>query len=516
LLLLSQHIRQIGVMKAIGARTGQIVAMYLTLILSFGLLAYLVAVPTAGWFAYQNCIFVSSFLNFNLAGFRIPPTTLGLQAAVALVVPLLAALIPVRRGARLTVREAIGSYGLNSAVLGGGAIDRLVERVRRLPRPLLISLRNTFRQKGRLSLTLLTLTLGGAIFMAVFNLWAAFNAVIPETLGYFLSDVNLTFDRPYRMQRVEPLVMSVPEIVHVEGWGEESAQVLYPDKETGTEIFVIAPPAGSELIEPVLTSGRWLVPEDENALVIGNHLLKKRPELRAGDTVVLDIGGRESEWVIVGTYKLVGNVIPPIVYANREALARAKGQVDRVSSLRIVTDPQDEATQERVAQRLEALLQEEGIGVVSAQTGAENIKMQTQTTDIFVYFLLTMAVMIAVVGALGLMGTMSMNVIERTREIGVMRSIGASNGAIQQLVIVEGIFVGLISWTLAIVLAQPLSALLTGAVGVALLQSPMDYAFSLEGLLIWLVTVLVLSALASYLPARRANRLTIREVLAYE
>jgi putative ABC transport system permease protein len=69
---------------------------------------------------------------------------------------------------------------------------------------------------------------------------------------------------------------------------------------------------------------------------------------------------------------------------------------------------------------------------------------------------------------------------------------------------------------LAIVLAQPLSALLTGAVGVALLQSPMDYAFSLEGLLIWLVTVLVLSALASYLPARRANRLTIREVLAYE
>ncbi len=127
-----------------------------------------------------------------------------------------------------------------------------------------------------------------------------------------------------------------------------------------------------------------------------------------------------------------------------------------------------------------------------------------------------MAALLAVVGGMGLTGTMSINVLERRREIGVMRSIGASDGAVLKLVMVEGMLIGLLSWLIAMLLAIPLSGVLSYAVGQALLQTPFEYAFSIAGALLWLLLVVIISLVASYVPARNASRLTVREVLAYE
>jgi len=514
--LLSQHVRQIGMMKAIGGRTLQLMGMYIVLVLSFSVLALVVAVPLSTFLAYGTVSGIATFLNFNLGQFRLPLESLLLQVGVALVVPVAAALVPVLNGTRLTIREAISNYGLGSGQFGRSLFDRLLEKVRRLPRPLLISLRNTFRRKARLALTLSTLTLAGAIFIAVFNLRAALNIAITQTFGYILSDVNISFDRPHRIRKLEPLVLSAPGVVGVEGWGTNNAQVLSDDKSTAVEIVIFAPPAKSTLIQPTMTAGRWLLPEDKNALVIGNHLLKERPDLKVGDEVVIKIDNRETIWRVVGIYKMAGNVVPPIVYANYEYLTRTQNEIDRVANLRVVTAPQDAATQERVARTLEARFRQAGIQITDIVTGTELITRNTATTDVLVLMLLVMAVLIALVGGLGLMGMMSMNVLERTREIGVMRAIGASDGVILQLVIVEGMLVGAISWVLGTFLALPISILLASAVGTTMLNTPLDFVFSLDGFAIWLAGVLILSALASFLPARNAARLTIREVLAYE
>jgi putative ABC transport system permease protein len=124
--------------------------------------------------------------------------------------------------------------------------------------------------------------------------------------------------------------------------------------------------------------------------------------------------------------------------------------------------------------------------------------------------------MIALVGGLGLMGTMSINVLERTREIGVMRAIGASNGDIRGIVIVEGVVIGLISWVISIVLSIPITVVLTTGVGLAILTAPMPAVFGLSGIFVWLFGMLALAIIASVLPARRASNLTVRETLAYE
>ena len=127
-----------------------------------------------------------------------------------------------------------------------------------------------------------------------------------------------------------------------------------------------------------------------------------------------------------------------------------------------------------------------------------------------------MSVLIAMVGVLGLSGTMSMNIIERTREIGVMRAIGASDRDIASLVLVEGMLIGVISWILGTLLALPISYLLDYAVGVAFIQSPLNFVFQPTGCIIWLVGMLIIAAISSLAPARSASRLTVREVLAYE
>jgi putative ABC transport system permease protein len=136
--------------------------------------------------------------------------------------------------------------------------------------------------------------------------------------------------------------------------------------------------------------------------------------------------------------------------------------------------------------------------------------------NIIVAMMAVMAVLMAVVGGLGLMGTMSINVLERSREIGVMRAIGASTPAMLQIFIAEGMLIGAIAWAQGTLFALPIGKLMSDAVGLSLLQSALTYTFSYGGALLWLALVLGLAAVASLLPALRAARVTVREVLAYE
>jgi putative ABC transport system permease protein len=183
--LLNQHMRHIGVIKLVGGRNRQVLGMYLVLILVFGILALLIAVPLGGQGAYALSDFIADKMSFSLLGYRIVPIAFVIQIVVGLLVPLVAGLAPVMGGARVTVLRAIsGDLTMDEKQAdesSGSATESRWERLQtrvtnalarrgfHIPRPLLISLRNTFRRRSRLVLTLFTLTMGGAIFIAVFN-----------------------------------------------------------------------------------------------------------------------------------------------------------------------------------------------------------------------------------------------------------------------------------------------------------------------------------------------------------
>ncbi len=514
--LLMQQVRQIGVMKAIGARRDQILIMYLTLGFMYGLLALVVGVPLGIVGARFFTEFMAGFINFDIVNFKIPLWVFALEIAIGLVAPFLAALYPIISGTGITVREAITDYGLGRT--GGGGIgrfiDRVIERVRGLPRPILLALRNTFRRKGRLALTLITLILAGGTFMAVISLRASLIFTFNEAFTFERYDVEVNFERSYRVAEIERLALEVPGVTAAESWGSTVTRRERPNGTSSENIFLIAPPAETQMIAPVLVEGRWLLPEDENALVVNTELVRKERDVRVGDEIILDVEGREEPWTVVGVIK--GVFAPPTAYTNYLYFSQVVREVGQARSVRVATRLHTAGFQTEIGGALEGYFERRGLRVSSTESVAEAQARAQTGANIMVVFMVIMAVLLAVVGGLGLMGTMSINVLERTREIGVLRAIGASDGAVLQVVVVEGVFIGVISWFIAALVAYPLSKSLSDAVGIAFVQAPLSFIFSTEGIILWLVIVVVLTALASFLPARGASKLTVREVLAYE
>jgi putative ABC transport system permease protein len=512
--LMTQQTRQVGIMKATGGGTLQIFGLYLVLITGFGIGALVLAIPLANFAARTIGGGMATWLNFYPSMYSGYAVTLVQQVFVAVMVPLLASILPIYNSVRITVREALSDYGI------GGNAKPKVESVNKnsvlIPRPIRISLRNTFRRKTRLGLTLFTLILAGAVFIGVYNLWSSFDKIINDIQGYFLADINVVFNQAYRYEEVAEIAESVPGVEGTEGWLEYPATLISDTDGAGTQIAFVAPPSSSTLIDPIIISGRWLIPRDENAIVIGNHLLERFPYLKVGDTLTIEANGKRSPWQIVGIYSITGNVSPPLLYVNYEYISRLINQPGQIFSLRVITSSHEVEFQQKVNDQLLELYKALGIQVSSTELSAEFIQEQTAQTDILVYFMLIMAALIAIVGGLGLMGTMSINVLERTREIGVMRAIGASNWDIQGIVIIEGLVIGLISWTVAILIAVPITSVLTRGVGLAIFTAPMPVVYGISGIVAWLVFTLMLATVASAFPARRASQLTVRDTLAYE
>jgi putative ABC transport system permease protein len=383
-----------------------------------------------------------------------------------------------------------------------------------ISRPVLLSLRNTFRRKGRLALTLTTLTLAGSIFIAVLSVRASVQLTLLDVFKYWDNDGMISLKQPYRIERIEDIALGTPGVARVESWLGAGAIRVRPDDSESQNISVNGPPAPTSVFHPNVVAGRWLLPTDENAVVVNTDFLDDEADVKLGDDLTLKIDGHERSWRVVGILRHL--LDQPQVYINRPALARVTGQAGQSDQVALVMERRDAEFQSQTVKELERRFERAGLEVSRAETSS-GIRAGAQSQfDIIIAFLLIMAALLAFVGGLGLMGTMSMNVIERTREVGVMRAIGASNGAVLRIVLVEGILVGMISWLIGSLLALPISKLLSDAVGILFIQTPFSYVFSLTGLLLWLGLVIAIAALASFLPAWSAARLTVRDVLAYE
>ena len=242
--LLNQHLRQIGVMKLIGAQSMQIMIMYLVLIFSFGLIALLIAVPLGIVAGNGLAESLSGQLNITIQGFRVIPEVVILQVLGALLIPIVAGFLPVNHGAKITVRRAISDTNMGTGQTSTGLLTRMGERLHWLSRPILLSIRNTFRRKGRLALTLFTLIMAGAIFIAVFNVQASLFGFIDQLGRHFIADVMVSFEQPERIAKVQQLLYELPEVERVEGWTATTARNIKTRRQQRPQLDHHRPPGG--------------------------------------------------------------------------------------------------------------------------------------------------------------------------------------------------------------------------------------------------------------------------------
>jgi putative ABC transport system permease protein len=290
------------------------------------------------------------------------------------------------------------------------------------------------------------------------------------------------------------------------------------DGSSGQSVALVAPPVNSPLVKPVLLQGRWIQAGDRNSIVLNELFLSTYPELQLGGPLRLKVNGKETDWVIVGFFQFAGKNGGLSAYASYPYLSELLGQPYKAVTFRVVGNHPAFTSEEQdlLARGIENRLKREGIRISDLTTGAYLTGVAGGGFATLTAFLLFLAILTAMVGSIGLAGTMSMNVMERTREIGVMRAIGASDQTLIRMVLVEGIIIGLISYLLGALLAFPISKAMADGISYSVFDAPSNFGFTVIGFAIWLVVVVVLSFLASVMPARNAARLTIREVLAYE
>jgi len=515
--LLTQHLRQIGVMKLVGGRSFQILAMYMALIFAYGLFALVIAVPTGAIAGYALARYIAYTLNAVLAGFRIIPAAIVIQVLIAFLIPLGAGFFPVNKGSKTNVRRAISNDRTTHQASGLGWLNQVTNRFRFIARPILLSIRNTFRQTGRLLLTIFTLTVAGAVFIAVFNVRISMFDFMGQLTMHFMGDVTLSFSQPYPITRVKKAILPISGVTHLEGWGGVSVEIWDEDDNVVENMHIIAPPTDTVLLDPDMVAGRWLLPGEEKALVVSDSIYDAYPDLQPGDTILVKAPGKlADEWTVVGVFRFVSMVGDLLAYADFDYIADLVDLSNKAYSYRLITTEHTLEKQKETAQFLDKYLTDRGFEVSRVSAGLIIQEENSRAVNILVVFLLIMALLTAFVGSIGLTGTMGMNVLERTREIGVMRAIGAVDIEIFKSVVIEGILIGLITWVLAIGMSFPISRALLSIISKAMMGSSMDLTVTFEGVFIWLGVVILLSFAASILPARNAARLTINEVLAYE
>jgi putative ABC transport system permease protein len=511
--LIGQQIRQIGVMKAFGARRRQIIIIYLGMILVLGSLALLVGMPVGRWAGNGYADFAARLLNFEIASYRLDGWVYMAQIAAALTIPLLAALIPIYQGSRITVREAMSEDGVDEQAFGTRSIDSLLGRVQGGGRMVLMALRNPFRRQGRLVLTVLALAAGGAVFIMALNVGASWQGTTDREFAARDYGITVQLKRPYPIAEIAPLVASVEGVTAVESWLQVPSAVNYPDGTQGHSFQLLGQPAASQMVDFPLLEGRWLEPNDQNAVVVSHMLAADEPSVAVGETLSFNLNGLEVAWTVVGIVRMIG---PDTVFASSNAMAEQMGLDEATNYLLMGTETGGVVGETAVLQEVESTLSAANVPIVNAFATTSSRQSLDDHLVIIVTLLMTMAALVAAVGGLGLMSTMGLNVLERRREIGVMRAVGATSMKVLLIILGEGIVMGLLSWALAMFLAFPLTSVVANVSGQIFLEAPLAVTYSWSGMGIWLAIVVVITAVASSLPALQATELPVNQVLAYE
>ena len=327
-------------------------------------------------------------------------------------------------------------------------------------------LRNLARRKLRTALTVVGITVGIWALVVMTSMATKIQTLIDGNLTYYenkivVSDANA----PAFQFGLTPMPIGiVDQIARVPGVGVAVPQVLLLlDTDDlgsgfGSPDFVLGVAAGAdqgrEVFERRAAQGRLMVPEDEGRMVVvlGADMARKFDK-RPGDTFRIRGVGFEVIGVLEPTLTTPDTtaIIPfeagqALLAGAAPILARTGQEAGQLVS-RVLVYPEADADVRALSRAIE-----ERIVQVQATTADDFDQTFGSTVAIFNAIILGVALISLVVGGLSVINTMAMSVAERTREIGIKRSIGASRGSIMGELMTEAAFMGLLGGMIGLAL----------------------------------------------------------------
>ncbi len=510
--ILARQIRQIGVLKAIGASRFPVFQIYLAMVLIVGVAATIIAIPLAVSSGSAFASFVSGKLNFDILTKRLPFRLYFLLVAAGLLMPILLSLPALLKGVRVSVNEALSDFGIrqdspsNRKAAAGGP---------HLPAILVLAGRNTLRRKRRLMVTVFTMALGVAIFSAGFNVRQSLRNLLTDVRDGMRHDVQVVLRDQIPKDTALAPFRSLDNLNRIETWNGGKGELQNRVVSTDDGVGIVALPYDTDLFRIRVEKGRWLQGSGEPEVVMNQQALEGYGNPRVGDTLSLKVAGKKLAVKLVG---IVWELDKPKIYMDQKQFDAFANPDHLVNSLMFVAN---DKTYDRVMvlkREIEKAIRPSDLNVLYVMSQAERVKVIYDHLNIILTTIISLALMVLVVSGLGMASATGINIMERTREIGVLRAIGATPEMIYQLFVAEGMIVSLASVLLGLLLSLPLSIAASPFFGSLMLGdgAMLRTAFSAHGFWVTLVATISFGWLASRIPARRAIRVSTREALAYE
>ncbi|OHE60578.1 MAG: hypothetical protein A2Y36_01210 [Treponema sp. GWA1_62_8] len=485
--LLAKQIRQIGILKAIGGTSARIAGIFTVSLLFFAVASGVIAIPLAISTGYAFSYFSAGILNFKILTTKLPAEIFALLIFSALILPFLFAFPTLVRAGRVSVREALGET------------------------------RTLYRRRvtGRVVVTVLATALGVAIFNTGFNLRQSLTDFLATTRDSMRYDIQVVLTKPVpRGDFLKPF-QTIPGIERTELWTGGRGELQTKLSGTDDGIGIVSLPLDSKVMAMKMAKGRWLESASEPEVVMNQGAIElfRQPEI--GQTLTIGIAGRNRQLRLVG---IAEEIDRPKIYLN-EAFYDLWANPDHLSNTLMITAMDGEYSAVMALKTgIEKAVKASDLSVLDVMSQAERVKIIADHLNIILITLLLLAFLVLGVSALGMASATTITVMERTREIGVLRAIGATPRRIIGLFVTEGMATSAAGLVLGLILSWPMSLAASVLFGNLMLGegAVLRYAFSPDGFWITLAATVVFGFLASRIPAGGAIGMTTREALAYE
>jgi putative ABC transport system permease protein len=506
--LVAEQTAEIGIMKAVGGRRRQIAAVYLKTALLLGALGTVAGVVLGVAVANLLTRFFGSTLYGMSVGFGVDLRIVLASVAVGLLGPALAALPAIRRAVRVPVREALQANG--SAVGAQDAGDALLRRIRFLPRNAQIGLRSIGRRRRRSLSTALVIALAVGTLLALVGFGAGVANTSRASWSDHGEDVKVTAQgQRFLDLRAERLIRATPGVAVVEPMFVTDAKLAG----TATRIWAVRQ---ATMFRYRLSAGRWYTPAEEDArahVAVVERDIARTTGTRLGNTIRVQTASGPTSFRVIGISSNQQEGGTAIFVPLRTMHALLPGRPHDANDYWVRTSSHQHAFVDQTTTRIENTLAAHGYDVgteiVYVRLADEIASYRTLTTSIVV-----LGFLIVAIGMVGLANALTMSVLERTREIGILRSLGARARDIRRIFATETLVLAVTGWLIGIPLGYVLDLFLVWMTR-QVIHVEVPLTFPAWNIPVALVGTVLLALLVTLVPIRRAVRLRPGDALRY-
>ncbi|QFQ95368.1 FtsX-like permease family protein [Streptomyces phaeolivaceus] len=495
--------RHIGILKSLGFTPGQVVAVYLVMIsvpAVFGCVLGTVAGNLAARPLLES-VFTGPDAGVFHGSVALAPWVNVLALLGMPAVCLFAALAPAVRAHRLSAARAISAGSAPRAGRALGVQRRLAGS--RLPRPVSLGLGLPFARPGRSALTLAAVVLG--VTTVTFATGLATTMDRFGNAGRDAYQVTVYVGKVHAGKETRPvhddlalrsLLRALPGAREVTARGNTEARLAG----SAEKLWLEARRGDRPRMDSVLTGGRWF--QGSGEVVAGSAFLR-RNGLGVGDRIRVEKGDRHADLVVVGEFMESNARVVVVDWSTMRSVAPGEKPIAYHVRLRDGADPDAYA---RAAEAADP-------GLSPSPTGANSV---TQT---IIGSATALTLLLAAVASLGVFNTAVLNTRDRRRDLGMLKSIGMTPRQVTVMTVASMALLGALGSLLGIPLGMAGHRLVVPRMADAVnitLPSYMTDVWSAPALAGLALAGLVIAVLGAYVPARRAARLTVAEVLRNE